>query len=193
MKRNRSRIRGGYTLIEGLTASVIGTLVVFGVLSTLIMGMSGWARGQGQINAESSGQRGMRAIVAELREAMAVTVDADGKGLTYQLPARDGAGNFSSPPVWDGVSRRIQLGTESNGRAPLMIGPTASLRQMAADIRVQDPNTSASYRFFTSPATSVVRQVDIRLISESLANQDKRVRSETRELIFLRNIPTTTQ
>lgn len=193
MKRTRTRKTSGYTLIEVLTASMIGTLVVFGVLSTLIMGMAGWARGQGQITAESSGQRAMRGIVAELRESMSVTVDADGRGLTYQLPQRDAFGNFSSPPVWDGVARRIQLGVVSEGRAALSIGPAASLRAIAKDIRAEDPLTNSNYRLFTTPVGSVVRQVDIRIISESLADKNKRVRSEVRELIFLRNIPTTTQ
>ncbi|MCE9559121.1 MAG: hypothetical protein K8R88_09235 [Armatimonadetes bacterium] len=189
--RSRRLVRG-VTLIEVLTASSISVLVVFGVISTLLMGMSAWAKGEGRINAEMGSQKTVKMIAGELREAMAVTVDGDGRGLSYQLPAKDGSGNFTSPATWDGVTKRIQFRSTGEGRGTIEMGTLGgTMRPLTTRVLVTDPGTNSTYRFFTAGAGTVTREVDFRVVLDMPTTKTERVQSTSREVIYLRNVPTT--
>lgn len=186
MNRTRSRLRRGMTMIETITASAVGVLVIFTSVMAMISGMGTWAKGQSKINADLQSQRAIRAIAINLREAMAVTVDNDGNGLTYRLPKFDGTGNIIAPIEWDNVERRI---VRQDGK--IYVGPTGSLRVLAKDVITTDPVASGtpSYKLFESDGATVVRRLNVMVATKTISSNNQTVTSRVRETIYLRNVP----
>src|SRR3954466_12563397 len=103
----RSKRRGA-TLAETTIAAGLSTLALFGAIMLFLSSAMGWTRGSGRIDAEATTHRAVREIARELREAMSVTVDANGLGLSYRLPVKDASGNYTMPITWDNVARRVE-------------------------------------------------------------------------------------
>src|SRR5947209_17276173 len=101
--------RLGATLIELVVATGISVMVLGACVSIMCAGSASWASGLGRIHADNSAQLAVRMVSKRLQEAMSVAVDANGMGLSYQLPQADSAGNYMLPLAWDGVNRRIQI------------------------------------------------------------------------------------
>ena len=152
----------------------------------LIMGMASWVRGESRIQAESQSQRAVRIISQELREAMMVSVDPDGTGLSYRLPTRDSSGTFTVPTTWDGVTRRIELRGDN-----LVVVGAQSERIIARNVSrtdfTQDP--PVAYQIFTPGAGAVTRQLVVTIVCQTNSYRTKNSVSRTRETVFLRNIP----
>lgn len=180
------------TLIEVLTASTLGVLCVFGAVSTLLMGMTGWAKGQGSISSNLDSQKSIRLVTSELKEAMEVTIDADGLGLTYKLPAADGTGLYSQPMTWDGVSRRMQY-VVSGSVGRIEMGPTTNLRVIATNVSNTNPGTGNTMRVFVPGDGAVVREITVRLTADNYGSSYSREKTLALETVFLRNIPVTTR
>lgn len=186
----KRRLRRAATLVEVLTAGAMTVIVLTGAVSAMIAGMDGWARGQGLIDAQSYCQRAIRAVSAELREAMSVTVDGDGRGLSYRLPVKDGNGNFVVPPVWDNIERRIEY-SEGN----LRIKRGNSYRTIAKNLILTDPlsnNGASAIQVFTPGSGSITRQVTVFIAVRTYGQRKKMVATRSRETIYLRNIPVLT-
>lgn len=185
MKNHKRR---GVTMTEVLVASTISVLVAGGAVAALMMGSYSWIKGQSSLNADSSAERAVRRISAELREAMTVTPDVDGQGLEYRLPTKDNTGAFTSPITWDGVTRRIAL---QSGQITISAG--ASVRVLAKNVVTTDPVTNTTYRLFTPGAGVVARAISIKVATshEALKRQSGNTyrKSRYRETIYLRNIP----
>jgi hypothetical protein len=152
------------------------------------MGSTSWIKGSANLDADTSAERAVRRISGELREAMAVTVDAGGQGLSYRLPTKDGSGNFSSPITWDGVNRRIALSGDQ-----IQIVSGAATRVLIKNVTTTDPSTNAAYQLFTPGAGVVARAITIKVATsvEALKKQSNNQtrKSRYRETIYLRNIP----
>ncbi len=186
MKTLRSR-RSGATLVEVVTSATLSVLVLTGAYAALLSGSTSWLKGAGSLDASATSQRATRIIATELREAMSVTVDGNGLGLSYRMPAVDGDGSFTVPPVWDNVARRIEL----NG-SNLNIVTGGSTRRIAAGVITTDPLSpggTGTYRIFSAGAGTVTRQITVQLVVRKTSVKDKTVTSRSRETIFLRNIP----
>ncbi|MBX3117643.1 MAG: hypothetical protein KF784_01145 [Fimbriimonadaceae bacterium] len=184
--RPRRKNTGG-TLIEVLTASFIGSTVLLITISVFIAGMASWLRGQSKINAESQAQNAVRIISQELREAMVVTVDTDGKGLSYRLPAKGSNGNYTVPATWDGVARRIEL-----QGSKIVVTKPSSTRVITEDVILTDPLStggSATYKIFTAGPGTIVRSLSVMVVTKTAEYRKETNTSRSRELIFLRNIP----
>lgn len=165
---------------------MIGLMATFGAIMMLVFGMGAWVQGEGRISAESQAQSGLRAVCQRLREAMSVTVDANGLGLTYRLPLKDSNGNYLVPAQWDNVVRRMEL----NGTNLNMVDAGVS-RTICQNVSIRDPLTTGgtgSYRIFTPGTGTIVRQVTVQLVKETYGQRNA-VTSRRRETIFLRNIP----
>lgn len=181
------RSKRGFTLIETLTAATLTVMALFTSIMVMVSGMNSWAQGQGRINAELQSQRAVRAISSQLRQAMSVVVDADGKGLTYRLPQKDGNGNFIVPAIWDGVTRRVEF---SSNKVNLIEGGATTV--LCNNVILTDPKSSggtAPYTPFTAGAGSIVRQITVMVATKWNGKRDQLVSSRVRETIYLRNIP----
>lgn len=184
LRRQAASKRRGATLIEVMTAAVFSVLVMTGAFAALLSGSSAWLRGGGTMNAEATAQRAVRKVANELRQAMVVTVDGDGRGLDYRMPMVDNGGNYTVPPVWDGVTRRIELqGTN------LEIVENGARRRLASGVILTDPLGNQAYRIFTAGAGTVTRQITVQLAVQKNTVKSYQVSSRNREIIFLRNIP----
>ena len=177
-------------MIEVLTAAVLSVMVLSSVVAALLSGMQSWARGAGKIHAETSSQQSLRTVSNELREAMSVTVDANGRGLSYRIPEKDGDGSYIVPAQWDGVSRRIYV----NEAGSVFLGPAGGEREIAGGLVLMDPKRSmASYRPFVPGLGSIVRRLDVMFVIRQYGAGANYEYSRIRETIYLRNIPSLSQ
>ncbi len=185
----RRSIRGTST-IEVLTASVMSFMVLTGATAAMLYGMASWTRGQARIDSENLSQQAIRKVNKLLREAMVVTVDNDGMGLTYRVPQKDGNGRFTLPATWDGVERRIEV---SGSNLNLVAGGTT--RRLCSNIIFTDPIANgASYVVFAPGAGTITRRVWMKLATSTASGDRGRLmKSRGREVIFLRNVPALTQ
>mgnify|MGYP001440992990 FL=1 len=184
-KRNLTR---GATMVEVSVAAVIGTMVLGTALTLFVAGAGMWVHGSEMVEAEGQSRQAIRVITDQLRQAMVVAVDANGQGATYRLPTRDASGIFSSPPVWDGVTRRIFHNSGS-----IVIQEGAASRTICRNVVLQDPdNGGANYRIFTTPPTAIFREVSVRVVTRRIA-QGRTYLGRKRETVYLRNIPKLTQ
>ncbi|MFN8219939.1 MAG: hypothetical protein U0S12_07375 [Fimbriimonadales bacterium] len=184
--KSKRRTRG-VTMVEVTVAASIGVMVLFGAVMTLVFGMTSWVQGESRIVAESDAQSGIRAISQRLREAMAVSVDANGKGLAYRLPKKDDGGNYLVPAIWDGVSRRIEF---SNGDIDLVDGDVR--RTICEGVVLTDPLSNGgtgTYPIFRAGSGSITRQVTVQIVRQTNGSRNKTITSRRLETIYLRNIP----
>lgn len=192
--RRRRTIRGS-SLAEVVTAAGMATIVLFSVVLALLSGTKSWAQGQGKITAEQDSQQAIRLISMELREAMSVSVDANGNGLSYRLPSKDSNGDFAVPVQWDGVNRRIYY-QAGEGRGSIRMGAVGSERTICRNVVLEEPlpaGESRSYRIFTPGAGSITRQLNLLIVTETNGASSAKIHSRIRETIYLRNIPILTQ
>lgn len=200
----RSR-KAGFTLPEVVVGSVISTIVLTSALSLFIACAGAWARGENLMDGENDTRQAVRVISDELRQAMLVTIDADGRGITYRHPNKDVNGNFSVPVVWDGVSRRIYL----NGTNLILRGNGGIERVVARNVLTVDPfmlstttvqrkmrNTSQgvevapSYRIFTPSSAGLINEVIVQIVTGTKGGRvGESLRTRKRERVVLRNVP----
>ncbi|HWD39991.1 MAG TPA: hypothetical protein VG944_14170 [Fimbriimonas sp.] len=182
----RRRVRG-VTLIEALIAAFLTAMTLTTAVVCLFTGASAWANGQGKINAEEGSHTALRLVVNDLRQAMAVSVDSNGLGVTYTLPAKDSSGAFISPAQSDGVVRRIELdGTTLN-----MITDGVT-RKLCDSVILTDPlSTSGTtpYQIFTAGAGTTTRSVTVMIVTKTSGYRANKETSRNRETVFVRNVP----
>lgn len=189
------RFSRGATLVESVTAASLTVLVMGGAITTFLQGMRTWVEGQSKLDAEQSSQHVVRAMDAQLREAMFVEVAADGMSLTYKLPAKNADGEYGIPPVWDNVTRRMYVIAGTGGFYSLYMGPNGSARLMTKRVILTDPEApgNPSYTPFQASQGSVSREITLRVITKSIADSTDASYSRTRERVVIRNVPATTR
>jgi hypothetical protein len=203
MKHTR---RSGFTLVEVVVSSIVSFIVLSSAVALFLGVIGAWARGESMMDGDNDTRQVVRIISDELREAMWVSVDADGMGITYRKPLKDASGDFDIPVVWDGIDRRIELNgseleiddggtTRTIGRNVLSVDPFR-LNAHALDSKryVQDPlapvPVAPSYRIFVGPATGLVSEVTVTIVTGSRGGQSaESVRAKKRERVVLRNVP----
>jgi hypothetical protein len=193
MKQNRHQ-RGAF-LVDAVVAAGISVLAIGGATATFVSGSSNWLRGLGRISAESQSRLGVRMVVSELREAISVTVDANGLGLTFTKPRVDDDGNFvmdvHGQPMSDGLVRRFFVQGQD-----LMYRVGSHTRRIGRAITLNDPyipGPNKSYRVFTPGQGAITRQVTVLLVTRSVDTEGNAHHGRKRETVFLRNIPDTTR
>lgn len=189
------RFSRGATLVESVTAASLTVLVMGGAITTFLQGMRTWVEGQSKLDAEQSSQHVVRAMDAQLREAMFVEVAADGMSLTYKLPAKNADGEYGIPPVWDNVTRRMYVIAGTGGFYSLYMGPNGSARLMTKRVILTDPEApgNPAYTPFQASQGSVSREITLRVITKSIADSTDASYSRTRERVVIRNVPATTR
>lgn len=204
MKRNSRR--SGFTLVEVVVGSIISFIVLSSAVALFLGVIGAWARGESMMDGDNDTRQIVRIASDELREAMWVSVDADGMGITYRKPRKDASGDFEIPVVWDGIDRRMELNganleiddggsVRTIGRNVLSVDPFR-LGTHALDSKryVEDPlNPTAAppaYRIFEGPATGLVSEVTVTIVTGSRGGQAaESVRAKKRERVVLRNVP----
>jgi len=172
-----------------MTGASLTTLVVLASVILMLTGTAAWTRGQTRITAGGGAQGAMRTIDGELREAMSVTIDGNGKGLTYQLPQKDGDGSYVVPLQSDGVNRRLVL----NDDGTLEMGPNGTTRVLLRGGVSVNPTTNAAFRVFTAGNGTVTRSLNVILMTDIAGTGTERSRGTAQETIFLRNVPALNQ
>lgn len=183
--------RAGLTLMEVMVSAAISSVVLFSAISLFLTGIGTWARGQGKMEVETQSRQAIRVTSDALREAMWVSVDADGMGLTYRLPRIDGDGAFEVPIIWDGVDRRIAL---HSGKLQMI--DANGTRTICRNVRLTDPLSSGgaqSYRIFTPGPGAITRRLNVQIVTETTGGRQEKVVARKRETVFLRNIPELTR
>lgn len=190
----RRRTIRGTSLLEVVTAAGISLTVLMVAVATFLLGIATWLRGEARLDANESSQHAVREVSMILREAMAVTVDANGKGLSYRLPLKDDSGSYLQPITWDGVSRRIAL-TDTNSLQITSDDGTPA-RTICKDVILTDPLSpggTGAYTIFSPGAGAITRSLTVMVVLRKGQYKQETVTSRSRETIFLRNIPQLTQ
>lgn len=176
--------RRGFTLVEALVASAISVGAI--AVSTLIYfsGMGTWAKGRGDIDSMAATQVAVKKVAKELQEAITVSVANDGLSVSYELPRKDGSGNYLSPAKSDGVNRSFLV---SAGSLTQVINGTS--RTLATNVLLKDPATNQSFVPFEGDGNAMTRSVAITIATEKNGQGSHRQSSCASETVYLRNIP----
>ncbi len=201
IRRNR---RSGFTLTEVVVASLVSSVVLTAVVTLLITVAAAWARGETTMGTEGDTQEIISKVSDELREAMWVSVDADGYGLTYRKPKKTVTGDFEIPVVWDGFDRRIYLtGTD------LKIFDGTTTRTLSTTVLKNDPfrlgthmnqrkkanqtvaaEGAPTYRVFVPNTTGLVSEVMVTVVTGAKGGRPGEwARAKKRDRVVLRNVP----
>jgi hypothetical protein len=179
-----ARRRRGATLLEVVTGAGISAFTLIGGVGCFIAGMMSWLKGVGSMDAISKSQNSVKLISQQLREAMSVTLNADGTKVTYELPQKDVSGSYVLPLASDGVSRSFYV---QNGNLIQTTG--GSSRTVTNNILSTDPATNSTYQIFSANSGTVTRQVVITLVTSRQGFRNNWTPSRSRESVYLRNIP----
>lgn len=201
MKRRTIR---GLSLVESLVASVTSTMVLLVALGAYLAGLGSWARGEAWIDVQEQSRNSVRVVADKLREAMAVTVDNDGMGLTYRLPAKDVNGAFTTPLTWDGVDRRIYYSngtmytkdgdvTNSVATGLISVDPFLGADNARTVVIKTGTYSAPSYKIFTPDGSTLTRSIAICVVTRSRGKGAETIHARHRETIFLRNLPSITK
>lgn len=192
------------TLVETVVASSISTMVLFVAISAYLAGIGNWARGESWIDVQQQSRNGVRAVSDALREAMAVTVDNDGMGLTYRLPVMTADGTISVPMVWDNVNRRIYYQDGSlwiddgvnkyqAARNVVTVDPFLNATNARTVVIETGPYVAPSYKIFTSDGNAIPRSIVVCLVTRNRGRGAEMIHARHRETVFLRNVPSITK
>ncbi|MBS1715982.1 MAG: hypothetical protein JST30_16770 [Armatimonadetes bacterium] len=195
MARKITGRRTGATLVEAMISAVVTVLVVGTATGVWLAGAKSWYRGAGKIDSETQSRKAVKLVTNELAEAMMVTVDADGYGITFQKPAKDNTGFYKTDilgqPVSDGFDRRIWL----DGTKLKYLSPQGT-RVLSTVVIKTDPLSSGgsqTYKVFTPGNGSICRQVTVMVATRTVGAGAEKVTGRNREIVFLRNIYDTTR
>jgi hypothetical protein len=175
-------------LVEIIITIAVSALVIFGGLAALVGTAASWDKGRARMDAEIESAQAIRFIRDHLREAMEVTVDVDGKGVTYRLPLKDANGDYIAPAQWDGVVRRFEV--RPSGKLFAVDG--GNERVLVEDVALQDPRNGnpAPYQQFTPGPGGITRIVTVQIVTQrQIHREGSTAYGRNRETVILRNTP----
>jgi prepilin-type N-terminal cleavage/methylation domain-containing protein len=107
LKENFRRRNQGFTLIELLiSASILAMVLAIGASVFVGTGTS-FKRGLNATISDDQARVAIDVVTRTLRESVAVSIDPDGMGVSYRMPAKMASGDLVQPVKWDGVQRRF--------------------------------------------------------------------------------------
>jgi hypothetical protein len=177
----------GFTLVEAMFAAGLTITIVTTTLTLFVTGMMAWSRGEANIMSETGSHVAIRTIANTLRQAMSVTTDANGLGITYVLPLQAN-GTDVMPLTSDGITHRFELdGTTLN-----MVDNGVVTRTLCKGVILTDPlsaNGSQAYVIFTPGPGSVPTTVTVEVANVYASWQGTTISARNRETVYLRNVP----
>lgn len=183
----RRRLTRGTTLLETLTVATMSCFVLTGAVGAFLATSAASLVGQSKLDTQTGAQNAVRVASLELREALSVTVDSDGRGLSYTKPAKQANGTYTMPLVTDGVNRRIWL--TNTGRLMMTGINEDQPRLLCRGVVTTDPTTNQTYRIFTAGSGMITRSLTIQVVSQASTTSSSVRSSRARESVFLRNVP----
>lgn len=205
MRKHSRRSKKAFTLVEVIVGSAISFIVLTSALTLFIACVAAWGRGETMMDGENDTRQAIRQISDELRQAMWVSIDGDGMGITYRLPQKDAiTGDYSVPVVWDGVDRRIY----KDGTDLILVGSGGIKRTIARNVLAVDPfmlgthqyqkkrikgsvpEVAPSYKIFTTNTAGIISVVTVKIVTGKQGGAtDEWQRTRKRERVVLRNVP----
>jgi len=185
MRFNR-RIRGS-TLMEVITAAMLTATVLVTSVAIFIYAYYSWIKGTAHVMAEADSALAIQAMDQQLREAILVSLDSNGNGITYELPATGSGGSYTVPQVWDNVTRRIAL----VGTNLVMSGSDGSSQVLARNIYPYDPLAvgNTAYTIFSAPSGQKITSLTVMIVTQQADGHQNVITSRSRESVYLRNLP----
>jgi Tfp pilus assembly protein PilV len=186
------RRRRGFSTVEVMVGLTLLTMTLIAIVSLFITGFRSYYRTSAQVELAQENAQGMRVICERLSEAINVTVSADGRTLTYNLPMRTltadpvtGEREYSDPLTSDGVNRTFTV----NAAGKLTDG---TARSFVNRITLIDPDPSSIgykqvYKPFTLTTVGSTKALTINLITlQKVHGKDQFARMKT--TLLLRNL-----
>ncbi len=173
--RAHLKAKGGFTLVESMTAVTIFSLLSFSGLSLVTTAINSWNRDVTRATLENETGHTMRRVVDVLRSSVSVVVDTNGQGLTYYLPLKSG-GRVVLPLQTDGVARRIWRSTD--GKKLYMTGYTRPFSKYLT------PGSTSNVLFALRPSGKAV----VVTLASSYNNGRETLATSKSEVVRLRNI-----
>ncbi len=173
--------------METITAAMLTATVLVTSVAVFIYASYSWIKGASHVMAESDSALAVQTMDRQLREAISVTLDANGKGITYQLPAHNADGSYAVPQVWDNVTRRIAL----SGTNLVMSGSDGTTTTLARSVYPYDPlaGTQSAYTIFSVTSGAKVTTLNVMIVTSQLDGHQSLVTSRSRQTVYLRNLP----
>lgn len=175
------------TLFETVTAASLSSVVLTSAVACYLASAGSALNGQNKMDTQIGAQSAVRVISKELREAVSLSVDSDGKGLTYTRPRKSESGNYEMPLVTDGVNRRVWIDDDGMLRMTSDGGNTS--RVLCKGVVTYDPKLTQNFIPFRAGAGSIARSLTIKVICQTSTTGSNSTYTAAREVIFLRNIP----
>ncbi|MBS1707494.1 MAG: hypothetical protein JSS65_02100 [Armatimonadetes bacterium] len=168
--------RAGLTFVELLAASTILGMMLIGTMSLYLACLKQFSKTSTGIDLASQNALGTRKVLDTLRSCMTATISADGKTLTYQMPALSstadsvtGEKEYTYPlTASNAVSQTFVV---SNGK----LVDSASGKTLVQNIYATDPDPSSSqYGQTVAPFTFTTigsrKGVCVNLITRKVVN-----------------------
>lgn len=187
MKRRTKK--SGTTLIEAVTAAFMTVMLLTGAVASYL-GLSKSALiGQSKLDTQGGAQKAVRRAASEVREAMSVTVDDNGKGITYTLPAENSDGTYQIPLTPDGKTHRLWVDDAHEFCTKSSDGNTNLV--LCKGLVANDPVLNTPYRIFTGGTGINANTVTIEIVTQANTSSTSTQITRARETVYLRNIPVT--
>jgi hypothetical protein len=183
--------RRGATLVELILGMSITVVVVLASAELLLSGLKSYNRTTVEVGLNNQNAQGLRRVSQSLREALAVTVSADGRRIDYTLPQRSAANNpvtgereFIDPPVSDGVARHYVVNMTNGTLVDGVTGRVLVRNIVARDPQVGSSQFNQNYAPFQLTTIGSLRAVSINLITLDKANgKDRYARMKTAAVV----------
>lgn len=107
----RLRTRRGVSVLEGVIASSLLTLVLLGVLGLNMHSGQAWSYGTARLGADDRGSLALQALSQDMRGGSRATVDSTGSVLTVTSAVANSAGDFDRTATASETTRYFVTGT----------------------------------------------------------------------------------
>ena len=180
------RKQKGMTLVELMTSLGLMAFTLGAISSLFVFGLRSFQNTTTDTNINQSNAQGMRRLTESLREAMSVTISADGKTVSYTLPKVAAAADpftaekeYIIPLESDNTIRTFTVNSSGN------LVHSVGNRTLVKNIQFTDPDPASSqfnqtYLPFSSTTIGSQRAITINLItSESVLGKLRYARYKT--------------
>ena len=187
------RKRRGTTLIEAVTGAVVGMLVVLGMMSMFVSGLTYMYRTNTDLYLAGKDAQGLRWMSEYARTAMSATIASGGNEVDFTLPKTNAAADsytgekeYTYPLAGDGVTRGFKVDFTAGTLTDLHTGIILAKNITSTD---PDPKSSTYNQAYTPFSFSIVgshKVIVMQIISKQKIDGNLRY-ERMKETVMLRN------